>query len=51
MAAKYILSVLSLIFIAAALSRRGGSGNVQAKTWFVVGVIFAAVAAWLWVRV
>jgi hypothetical protein len=48
-AAKYILAVLAVAFVAAALMRlsRGGISHPQTKTWLLVGVIFAAVSAWL----
>jgi hypothetical protein len=52
-AAKYILAVLAVAFLAAALmrwSRGGGISHPQTKTWFLIGVIFAAVSAWLFSR-
>ena len=53
MAAMYILAVLAVAFLAAALmrlSRGGGISHPQTKTWLHIGVIFAAVSAWLWSR-
>ena len=50
MAAKYILAVLAVAFLAAAvmrLSRGGGISHPQTKTWLLIAVIFAAVSAWL----
>jgi hypothetical protein len=52
-AAKYILAVLAVAFLAAALmrlSRGGGFSHPQTKTWLLIGVIFAAVSAWLFHR-
>jgi hypothetical protein len=49
-AAKYILGALAAVFLTAAvlrLSRGGGIGHPQTKTWLLIGVIFAAVSAWL----
>ena len=53
MAAKYILAILAVAFLAAALmrlSRGGGVGHPQTKTWLIVSVIFAVVSAWLFSR-
>ena len=50
MAAKYILAVLAVAFLAAAvmrLSRGGGITHPQTKSWLLIGVIFATVSAWL----
>ena len=51
MAAKHILAVLAVAFVAAALMRlsRGGGGilHSQTKTWLLIGIIFASVSAWL----
>jgi hypothetical protein len=52
-AAKYILAVFAVVFIAAALvglSRGGRISHPQTKTWLLVGVIFAVVSAWLFSR-
>jgi hypothetical protein len=49
-AAKYILAVLAVVFLATALmrlSRSGGIWHPQTKTWLIIAVIFAAVSAWL----
>jgi len=48
--AKYILAVLAVAFLAAALMRvshGGGISHPQTKTWLLISVIFAAVSAWL----
>jgi hypothetical protein len=50
MAAMYILAVLAVAFLAAAMMRlsRGGSiRHPQTRTWLLVSVIFASVSAWL----
>ena len=50
MAARYILVALAAVFLAAAvmrLSRGRGISHPQTKTWLLIGVIFAAVSAWL----
>ena len=49
MAAKYILAVVAVGFLAAALFRvlRGEGARAQTKTWLLVGLIFTAVSAWL----
>jgi hypothetical protein len=52
-AAKYILAVLAVVFLAAAfvrMSRGGGTGHPQTRTWLTLAVIFAAVSAWLFSR-
>jgi hypothetical protein len=49
-AAKYILAVLAVAFLAAALMRMwrgGGIRHPQTKIWLLIGIIFAAVSAWL----
>jgi len=51
MAAKYILSILSIIFLAFAAARihsERGRAAPAARTWLTVGAIFAAVSGWLW---
>ena len=53
MAAKYVLAVFAVFFIAAALlrlSRGGGMSHPQTKSWLLVGVVFAVVSAWLFSR-
>ena len=50
MAAKYVLGVLAVAFLAAALmrlARGGGAAHPQTKTWLLVAAIFSAVSAWL----
>jgi hypothetical protein len=52
-AAKYVLTVFAVAFLAAALvrvSRGGGISHPQTKTWLLVAVIVAAVSAWLFSR-
>lgn len=53
MAAKYILAVLSVLFLSLAFMRTaqgGGNAHSQSRTWFLVGAIFAVVSAWLFYR-
>ena len=53
MAAKYILALLAVVFLALALMRvSGGSGisHPQRKTWLLIAVIFGVISAWLWWR-
>jgi hypothetical protein len=53
MAAKYSLAAFAVAFLAAALmrvSRDGGISHPRTRTWLIVGVIFAAVSAWLFSR-
>jgi hypothetical protein len=50
MAARYILAAFAVAFLTAAAIRLYGGGSVrhpQARTWLLVGVIFAAISAWL----
>ena len=50
MAAKYILAVLSAVFIALAIVRTAqtrGAAYPQIRTWLIIGVIFGGVSAWL----
>lgn len=50
MATKYILAVLSAVFLALSVTRivRGHRGaHIQARTWLLVGVIFGVVSGWL----
>ena len=50
MAAKYILVVLAVVFLAAAFRRMGRGGGLshpQTKTWLLIAVIFGIVSAWL----
>jgi len=49
-ATKYILAALSVVFLILAVSRMargGGAAHPQSRTWLLIGVIFAAVSAWL----
>jgi hypothetical protein len=53
MAAKYILGVLSVVFLVLAatrVARGGGASHPQTRTWLLVGVIFAVVSVWLFYR-
>ena len=53
MYAKHILAALAVVFIVMAIRRLGQSGGAasgQARTWFLVGGIFGAVAIWLYSR-
>jgi NO-binding membrane sensor protein with MHYT domain len=50
MAAKYILGVLAIAFLFAALRnfmRAGGTFDAQSRTWLLIAAIFAAVSTWL----
>jgi hypothetical protein len=50
MAAKYILAVLAVAFLTAALiglARRGGTSRPQTNAWLLTGTIFAVVSAFL----
>ncbi len=51
MAATYILGALAAVFLAlgvARLVRDGGNLGPAARTWLLIGVIFAGVSAYLW---
>ena len=51
MAAKYILSVLAAVFLAAALwriSREGFKLGPASRTWLLIALIFGVVSGWLW---
>ena len=53
MAAKYILGVLAVAFLTAALIRllRGaGIAHPQTRTWLLISAIFGIVSAWLFYR-
>jgi hypothetical protein len=52
MAAKYILALLSVVFLIAGARRlaRDGQLHPQSRTWLLIGVIFAVVSGWLFVR-
>ncbi len=50
---KYILAALSLVFLSLAAARklrRARDDGAQARTWMRIGVLFAAVSLWLFVR-
>lgn len=50
MAAKYILAVLSVLFLILAftrMARGGGAAHPQSRTWLLIGIIFGVVSAWL----
>jgi uncharacterized membrane protein HdeD (DUF308 family) len=52
-AAKYILAVLAVAFLAAGvrrLARNGGKRHPQGQTWLLIAGIFAVVSAWLFYR-
>jgi len=48
--ARLIFAILGPLFLVLAAWRysRAGSLVSQAKTWLIIGIIFSAVAAWLW---
>jgi hypothetical protein len=48
--AKMIFALLGPLFLMMAAFRtlRAGKLVPQAKTWLIIGIIFSAVAAWLW---
>ena len=47
---KLIFAVLGPLFLLLAAWSRGHAGRwrPQGRTWLLIGVIFCAVAAWLW---
>lgn len=48
---RLLFTVLGPLFLAAALWRWWRAGPLlvpQARAWLIVGVMFSAVAAWLW---
>ena len=51
--ARTIFAVLGPLFLLLAAWRSfGGARNpVQARTWLIIGVVFSAVAAWLYLGV
>jgi hypothetical protein len=52
-AAKYILAVLSTVFLILAIARSARSGSAshpQTRTWLIIGVIFGLVSAWLFYK-
>jgi hypothetical protein len=48
--APTLLAALSVLFLALAAWRTVRSGGIgpQARAWWIVGVVFGLVAAWLW---
>lgn len=48
--AKTVLAVLGPLFLALGVWRAASAGRLvpQARTWLIVGVVFSAMAAWLW---
>lgn len=53
MAAKYILAVLSLIFLVLAVRQRSRTRNRQDpkyRTWVLISGIFGGVSAWLFIH-
>jgi len=54
MATKYILLALAVIFLVLAvmrLIRTRNRSDPAARTWLIIGVIFAAVGTWLWLTI
>lgn len=48
MLAKYILAALAVVFLVLAITRRTNPlSHPQTRAWLIIGVIFAAVSAWL----
>jgi len=49
MAARYILAVVGLVFLAAGLgsTARLGLAHPQSRTWLLVGAIMMVVSTWL----
>ena len=49
---KIVFSVVGPLFLLLAAWRtlRAGQLAPQARTWLLIGVIFSAVAAWLWLH-
>ncbi len=51
MAAKYVLALLAVAFLLAALwrmSRDGFKLGPASRTWLVIALLFGAVSGWLW---
>jgi DMSO reductase anchor subunit len=48
MTAKYILAVLALAFLIAALTR--GPRSPQGRTWLLIACIFGIVSSWLFAK-
>jgi hypothetical protein len=47
---KLIFAVLGPVFLLLGIAKWMSSGRLhpQAKAWLIIGIIFSAVAAWLW---
>jgi hypothetical protein len=51
MTAKYILGAFAVVFLVAGAVRLvSGRRSAQARTWLLVGAIFAAASLWLFTR-
>jgi len=53
LAAKYVLSVMAMIFMmlsAARIVRDGGRIAPASRTWLTIGIIFALVGGYLWMN-
>jgi hypothetical protein len=50
MAAHYILGCLAVVFLVLGSLRSAREGKIgpAARTWLIIGVIFAAVSVWSW---
>jgi hypothetical protein len=51
MTAKYILAILAVIFVGLGIARRASGRQDtgrQSRTFLIVGLMFGAVATWLW---
>ena len=48
MLAKYILLLLAVLFLIAALTR--GPGTPQGRTWLLIACLFGIVSSWLFAR-
>jgi hypothetical protein len=50
MAARYILAVLSVIFLGLAVLGPGHGRGLRARAWLIAGLMFGAVSTWLFIR-
>jgi hypothetical protein len=53
MLTKYILGALSIVFLALAFIRMASGGtkaHPQIRTWLIIGIIFGAVSAYLFLQ-
>lgn len=50
MAARYILFGLAVVFLVLGVGRAWREGQIgpAARTWLMIGLIFAAVSIWSW---